>query len=249
MAPGTSEHDPSAGNGSGRTEAARAYATLNALVHADQSMNQMLTQVAGLARQVIRGAEDISITVVEHRKPRSVAFTGRLAVMLDERQYEDGYGPCVDAARTGRVIEIPDTARDTTYPHFSSLAARQGIRRTLSVGMPTRHEISAGMNVYVGTDPGPFSQETRDIAVTFASYASIAILNATLYHDRVEESDQIRTAMASRAEIEQAKGIIMRDHRCTAEEAFEMLRNESAREHRKLRDIARTIVVNAKDGR
>jgi GAF domain-containing protein len=229
--------------------AAQTYAVLGFLVHADQSMTELLTQVAELAQQVIPGAEDISITVIDQGKPRSVAFTGTLAAMLDERQYEDGYGPCVEAARTGQVIEIGDTAHDTTYPHFSRLAARQGVQRTLSIGMPTRSPFSAGMNIYVRAASGPFSQETRDVAMAFASYAAIVILNATLYNARREEVEQFRTAMASRAQIEQAKGIIMGDRGCTADEAFDLLSQESGHAHRKLRDIARTIIEDVGNGR
>ena len=55
--------------------------------------------------------------------------------------------------------------------------------------------------------------------------------------------------MGSRAEIEQAKGIIMRDRWCTADEAFHALQDISGREGRKLRDVARGIIENARAGR
>ncbi len=52
----------------------------------------------------------------------------------------------------------------------------------------------------------------------------------------------------SRAQIEQAKGIIIRDHRCTAEEAFAILVDMSSRSNRKLRDIAASIITDATSG-
>jgi hypothetical protein len=39
--------------------------------------------------------------LIEDKRPRTVVFTGPLAVELDERQYIDGCGPCTDAAVTG----------------------------------------------------------------------------------------------------------------------------------------------------
>jgi AmiR/NasT family two-component response regulator len=51
--------------------------------------------------------------------------------------------------------------------------------------------------------------------------------------------------MISRAGIEQAKGIIMRDRRCTADEAFLLLRNLSAVTNRKLRDVAQALIEDA----
>ena len=42
--------------------------------------------------------------------------------------------------------------------------------------------------------------------------------------------------------IEQAKGILMARHGCSADEAFDMLRKESQRTHVKVRDLAARIV-------
>jgi AmiR/NasT family two-component response regulator len=57
--------------------------------------------------------------------------------------------------------------------------------------------------------------------------------------------DQLRAAMASRAIIEQAKGIIMVRSRTDADGAFEILRRASQRQNVKSRDVARQIVDGA----
>jgi AmiR/NasT family two-component response regulator len=49
-------------------------------------------------------------------------------------------------------------------------------------------------------------------------------------------------AMASRAVIEQAKGVLMGGRRCDADEAFGILVKLSQQSHRKLRDVAQTII-------
>jgi AmiR/NasT family two-component response regulator len=48
--------------------------------------------------------------------------------------------------------------------------------------------------------------------------------------------------MASRAVIEQAKGVIMATTRCSADEAFRVLAEQSQHENRKLREVAEEIV-------
>ncbi len=48
--------------------------------------------------------------------------------------------------------------------------------------------------------------------------------------------------MESRAVIEQAKGILMAQRRCGADEAFDVLVRLSQETHRKLREIAEAIV-------
>ena len=60
-----------------------------------------------------------------------------------------------------------------------------------------------------------------------------------------EEIEQLKTALLSRATIEQAKGILMSTNHCSPDEAFEILVKASQRENAKLRNIARRIVDNA----
>jgi AmiR/NasT family two-component response regulator len=51
--------------------------------------------------------------------------------------------------------------------------------------------------------------------------------------------------MESRAVIEQAKGIIMGERRCSADEAFRLLSKLSQDSNRKLRDVAAALVSRA----
>jgi AmiR/NasT family two-component response regulator len=54
--------------------------------------------------------------------------------------------------------------------------------------------------------------------------------------------------LTSRAVIDQAKGILMGQHRVGADEAFDILRTTSQRENRKLRDLAQELVDRASQG-
>lgn len=56
-------------------------------------------------------------------------------------------------------------------------------------------------------------------------------------------AEALERAMESRAVIEQAKGVIMATARVDAEAAFEILRQQSQAENRKLRDVAAEIVA------
>ncbi|MGL5817898.1 MAG: ANTAR domain-containing protein [Phycicoccus sp.] len=61
----------------------------------------------------------------------------------------------------------------------------------------------------------------------------------------VAEVAQLKAALASRAGIGQAVGILMARHRCGAEEAFAMLRKTSNDTNVRLADLAATIVSEA----
>ncbi|MGZ4538209.1 MAG: ANTAR domain-containing protein [Blastococcus sp.] len=59
------------------------------------------------------------------------------------------------------------------------------------------------------------------------------------------EVEQLRAAMASRATIEQAKGILMLLTSCSDKVAFDLLTHISSHTHRKVRDVAQSITESA----
>jgi AmiR/NasT family two-component response regulator len=59
------------------------------------------------------------------------------------------------------------------------------------------------------------------------------------------EIGHLRAALATRPVIDQAKGILMAQHRCSPERAFELLTEASQRDNRKVSDLAGEIVASA----
>jgi len=57
--------------------------------------------------------------------------------------------------------------------------------------------------------------------------------------------NHLQKAMASRAVIEQAKGLIMGRQHCSPQEAFEVLVRASQHQNRKLRDIAAAVITSS----
>jgi hypothetical protein len=222
-----------------------AFAELALIAVNTDRAEHTLQRVAELAKRSLRGAADVSLTVIHDHHPHSVVFTGPLAVDLDERQYDLGFGPCLDAAKTGQTIVVDTQAGGSPYAEFARIAARAGVRHVASVGLPLAQRSIGGLNIYC-TTPSPLSPEFIQHAEVFASYAAVAVNNVTRYTDATQDATNLRAAMASRAVIEQAKGIIMaRDH-CTADEAFDILRRISQQQNVKLGDLAQTLVDSVK---
>lgn len=230
------------------TAAGSAYLELAKIALAEP-LGTVLSRVARLAQEIVPGVDDASITLIRAGQASTVAFAGNFAVVLDERQYEDRFGPCTDAAATGNTVVIEDTAQGGFYTGFCREARCAGIRRVLSVGMTTVHDAAGALNLYGAGQIGPFGQDARDIAATFAGYASVAVLNAATHAGAPVQVEQMKQAMASRAGIEQAKGILMGQRHCTAEEAFAVLATLSSQSGRTLRDVAFAVVHQASEQR
>lgn len=241
-----------AGNSMSNNEAAPldaqdAFAELGRIVLGTQPLPAVLEQVLHLARRVLPVEVEASITLISTDDPSTVAFTSDSALALDERQYEDDRGPCLACADSGTVLSVPDMTADDRWPRFAAAAVDRGIRSSLSIPLPMQREVTAALNLYA-TEPGAFDDDTVELAQTFAGHAAVAVANAHLYETTAVLAEQMKEAMASRAVIEQAKGIIMRDRGCTPDEAFDALVRLSQESHLKLRIVAQRLVDHVANG-
>jgi GAF domain-containing protein len=178
----------------------------------------------------------------------TVAFSGPLAATLDERQYEAGFGPCVDAAQSGGVVRIEDTSAEALYPDFAAVARRQGVTSVLAVGLPMPAHVLGALNCYRLHAVEPLDSAAEAAVSEFAVLAGVALANATLLASRERAADRLQRSLETRAVIEQAKGIVMQVTSCDAEEAFQLLAKRSQHSNRKLRDIAADVVERASRG-
>jgi GAF domain-containing protein len=218
------------------------FAELGRTKLSENSLDDVLNRVAATARQALTGAMDVSVTLIRGYVPHTAAHTGELALRLDERQYEQRSGPCLEAASQQRTVSVPDTASDTRWQGWATRAAAAGAGSVLSVGLPLLDDIRGAVNIY-GGGPKAFDDDAVTLAQSFAGYAAVALANAHLYHNTTELVRHLQAAMDSRAVIEQAKGIIMAERRCDADAAFALLTKISQNTNRKVRDIAATLVA------
>jgi GAF domain-containing protein len=207
------------------------------------TMSDTLLRVAELAQDAIPAAEFVGLTMLDKDKPTTAVFTDERSPEIDQAQYQSGHGPCLEAFRTGEIRMIRSTRHDTIWPDFSAACLANGILSTLSLPMALHDERLGAMNMY-STQEAPFDGEAIETAVLYAAQASIVLANAQAYWDARSIGDQLSESIQSRAVIEQAKGIIMGSMRCSAEQAFAYLLQQSQHTNLKLRIVAEHIVAD-----
>src|SRR4051794_20164138 len=237
-------HQRPAGEPSGSED---VFGDLGRKVLGGAPLNQVLHQVADLTTRALPDAIDVSVTVLDvspggqprSGRARSIAFAGTLAAVLDERQYEAGLGPCLDAAASGDTIRVVAEGYDERYTEFAAACRVLGVAESLSIGLSGHeHTAAASLNIY-GL---PFTQDEVELATAFAGHAAVALANANLQHAMAELAHTLRRARESRAVLDQAKGIIMARRNRSADQAFEWLRQESRDRKVGLHDLAQRIV-------
>jgi GAF domain-containing protein len=207
------------------------------------SMDSLLQTVADLTKAVMPGNPEASVLLLVKDRPTTVSSTGDLATDLDERQYERGHGPCLHAARTGEVTEIPDTRTDGRWPDYTPRAVEHGNLSSLSIplAIDPDAQVSGALNIYARR-PDAFDEASRSVATRFAPYAAVAAGNLHAYQSARSLAENLQTALESRAVIDQAKGILIERYKVTADQAFQLLARASMTTNRKLREVADHLV-------
>lgn len=190
------------------------------------------------------GTDEAAITLIRRGTAGTVATTGGMAEVLDELQYEAGYGPCLDAGRANEIMHITDAATASRWPRYLPPARENGVASSLSLPVPVENYLVGALNLYSAT-PDAFTAESVELGDAMATHICAALSRGRAIFGYRSQIDQLRRAITSRAVIEQAKGMIMAQRRCTAADAFTELRTVSMIQNIKLADLAASIVPGA----
>ena len=228
----------------GPIDSGQGWDELFALTGGGGDMQQTLQAVVQYAKRRLPGTDEAAITLIRRGTAGTVASTGGMAEVLDELQYEAGYGPCLDAGRSNEVLYISDAATEARWPRYLPPARENGLASSLSLPIPVENYLFGALNLYSKT-PDAFTAESVELGDAMATHICAALSRAEAVFGYRNQVEQLRRAMQSRAVIEQAKGMIMAQRRCSALDAFTELRTVSMNRNIKLADLAASIVSGA----
>jgi hypothetical protein len=220
--------------------------TLEMAIVRSSGLDTLLRDLTDRAVQAVSGAAACSITVRRADRLLTLAGSSGLPSGLDQRQYENGSGPCVEAAETGIEQYAADLEAETRWPTYTEYALSAGVRCVLAIPIAIEGERGAALNLY-GTEPGALGRG-KDAARAFAARVGDAVDVALRVERRRESAADVRTALLSRSVIDQAIGILMAQERIDARIAMERLRRVSQDHNVKLRDLCTDLVARVSGG-
>lgn len=223
---------------------AKALIELSRFQVAETTVRDSLQRISEIALEAMPRAAVVGMTMLgEDERPTTAIYTDPDSPEIDEAQYREGRGPCLDAWRENcliRVDHVDDV--ESEFPAFAMACRQHGVASTLSLPMQSGGSAIGAMNLYA-REQEAFSPEDEDVGTDLAAAAGSVLANVSAYWTAFDLGQQLDAAMKSRAVIEQAKGMLMaRSPQLGADEAFDMLRKASQRENVKLRDIAQRLV-------
>ncbi|WP_329048721.1 GAF and ANTAR domain-containing protein [Amycolatopsis sp. NBC_01488] len=226
-------------------EVTGALEQLTGVLDQEEELHVVLQRLCHQVVPAIPGADLASVAVVEEGGPRTVAATSDQAIDIDQAQYDADAGPALDAARTGHVVRVTVSADAVArWPQFADAAGTASVRSYLSAPLYIDKEFSGSLNLY-GVDDHGFSELDAALLELYTTAAEAALRQAQRHRSARATTEQLRTALSSRAVIDQAKGILMAARHITADEAFTLLVKKSQHDNVKLSAVAEKVLEQA----
>lgn len=171
---------------------------------------------------------------------RSVAVTHPDVSELVTVQWESGQGPVPAALGAGEPVLVGDVLRETRWPRYRAMALQRGLRA--SATLPYRHgDAVLTLSVYAFR-PGAMAAVVEEKGGELAELVAGVLGRDRRYREALVEVEQLNSALRSRPVVDQACGIVVGREECSAEEAFDLLRELSQRDGSRLSDLAEEIV-------
>jgi GAF domain-containing protein len=228
-------------------ETAEALTQLRDAFTGEEPLDDALQRVAETAARALPDADAVTVSVVTDAQPHTAAATDQRLVELDQKQYDSGRGPCLESALNLTPVRAVIGEHREAWPEFEAAAEEAGVRAYLSVPvvLPASDDAEARhigtLNIYSHTAEA-FDPFDEGLMRLFTTAASATITSAQRWQHSQGQVKQLERALGSRAVIDQAKGVLMAVHSCSADDAFELLVTESQRLNVKLRDVAAKLL-------
>ena len=173
---------------------------------------------------------------------RLLAATSEQARELELFQLQGDEGPCVDCFDTGQPVSVPDLqAERDRWPRFAPAAIAAGFASVHAIPMRAAGIVLGALGLF-GTRPGVLNDADLLVGQTLTHIASVAIVQE---HPPTPASviPQLRSALARRVIVEQAKGFLRERLDVSVEQAFGLLRAYARRHNQHLTDVARRLLI------
>jgi hypothetical protein len=209
------------------------------------TIDAQLKTIAQLAADRVTAVEYASVTALRGGVHTTVAASSDLARAVDEAQYADRDGPCVQAVDEAVPVAVPDVSATMSWPGFRRAALRLGLNASVSLPLFTSGGTTVAVLNLFGRDPVAMAPL---IVGAWAVYDPDRQMPTgdeplpALDPGGEELLSGFAEALAVRATIQRAVDTIRARTRCTTDEARLIMRLQAAAAGISLTDAAIALI-------
>lgn len=217
---------------------ATLFQQLSALVYAEAEPAAIYQGLSHLAVAAVDGCDHASIMLNRRGAFITAAATDEVAQRIDEFERAVGAGPCVDAIVDEPIQLDTDIRTHTSWPRLAELVlAQTPVRGMLGYRLLVDGQKVGALNLFADK-PGALSETSADQAAIVAAFASVTLIGQAAKQD----AQTMQQGLHSNREIGTAVGLLMAAHKCSQDEAFELLKSTSQNLNMKLAHVARQVI-------
>lgn len=207
----------------------------------DFDVVELLSDLTGQCTAVLDVAAAGLLLSGPGRRLHLMAATSERAEELELFQLQTDEGPCLDCFTTGEAVSVADlTAMTRRWPQFVPAALGAGFASVHAVPMRAAGSPLGALGLF-GTVVGELNGADLLVARSLAHVASVAIVQE---HPPTPETvlPNLRSALARRVVVEQAKGYLRERLDLELPDAFAVLRRYARRYDTHVSDVARQLM-------
>jgi transcriptional regulator with GAF, ATPase, and Fis domain len=193
-------------------------------------------------------ADAAGIMLADHNGGlRVMASSTEEAHLLELYELQNNEGPCLDCFQTGLPVMRADVpAMRSAWPAFTQELRQLSFQSAQALPMRLREETIGALNLF-RTEPGPLSETDLGIGQAMAHLATVGLIKERALAASERLATQLQTALNSRVQLEQAKGVLAQRTGLPMDQAFQLMRTYARSHNRRLSDIAAPIITGALD--
>lgn len=216
----------------------KALSEISKAITSDRYLDDILRLIVTVTAQAMRSKICALWLLDDKKKVLTLRATQSLSKeYLKERTLRFGEGIVGQVAKTNEPIMVPDVLSDADYKE-KDLARREGLISLLSVPMAVKDHVVGVITCYTSY-PHEFSETERDVLVTVANAAAVAIENTAL----MVKTKAIQEELEARKLIERAKEILMKQRNLSGQEAYRWIQKRGMDTRKTMREIAEAILL------
>jgi signal transduction protein with GAF and PtsI domain len=220
-----------------------ALSEISQAISSDQYLDDILKLIVTVTANVM-DSKICSLWVLDG-KERVLKIRATQAISeeyLKERSLKLGEGVVGYVAEQKIPLAILDVLKEPRYKE-KALARKEGLVSMLSVPLTVKEKVIGVINIYTSY-PHEFTETERAVLTMVANQAAVCIENTEL----MVQTKVIQEELETRKLVERAKGILMKHHGLSEEEAFKRIRKASMDSRKTMREIAEAILLTDKMG-
>ncbi len=176
-----------------------------------------------------------------------MASSAEEARLLELYELQNNEGPCLDCFRSGRPVARDDLpAMRSSWPAFTEQLRGLGFHSAQALPMRLREETIGALNLF-RLEPGRLSETDMRIGQAMADVATVGLIQERAIAASELLATQLQTALTSRVQLEQAKGMLAERTGLPLGQAFQLMRDYARGRGRRLGEVAAQIIDGVLD--